>query len=123
MSCRVSAPSRASAVARRGSSQTRGWGRRCSISSARLSWAGRSEVLLQLHDALEQLLGTQLNVHLPSVAPLVFLARPAPARIVAAQLTGRRPALGCRGAHRSRPSLLGSAVAAGLARAIRIAGS
>src|SRR5260370_12759078 len=93
------------------------------MSSARLRLAGRSKVLLQLHDALEQLLGTQLNVHLPSVAPLVFLARPAPARIVAAQLTGRRPALGCGSAHRSRPPLLGRAVAPLLGPAIRMPGA
>src|SRR5260370_1869499 len=93
------------------------------MSSARLRLAGRSKVLLQLHDALEQLLGTQLNFHLPSVAPLVFLARPAPAGIVAAQLTGRRPALGCGGAHRSPPSLLGRAVAPRPGRALPIAGS
>src|SRR5216683_2789729 len=123
VSSRFSAPSRASALARRGSSQTPGWVRRWSSSSARLSFAGRSKVLLQLHDALEQLFGTQLNVHLPSVAPLVFLARPAPAGIVAAQLSGRRPALGCRRAYGDRPSLLGSAVAACLGRAIRIARS
>src|SRR5216683_522738 len=107
VSSRFSAPSRASALARRGSSQTPGWVRRWSSSSARLSFAGRSKVLLQLHDALEQLFGTELDVHLPSVAPLVLLARPAPAGIVAAQLSGRRPALGCRRAYGDRPSRLG----------------
>ena len=73
-------------------------------------------MLLELENPLQQLLGAQLNVHLPSVTPLVFLARPAPAGIVAPQLSGRRLAAGahCR-AHRGGLSTLGGSVSAGRA--------
>src|SRR5205807_5562451 len=66
ISSRFSAASRASALARRGSSQTPGCAKSLSSSSARTSFAGRSKVLLELENPLQQLLGAQLNVHLLS---------------------------------------------------------
>src|SRR5438445_1190657 len=81
-------------------------------------------MLLELENPAQQLFWTQLNVHLSSVAPLEFLARPAPARIVAAQLSGRGAARtrGCaRRRHRSR--LLRRTVASRASSAIGIAGS
>src|SRR2546428_4950137 len=81
-------------------------------------------MLLELENPAQQLFWTQLNVHLSSVAPLEFLARPAPARIVAAQLSGGGAARtrGCARLHHLT-LLLRRAVAAAASSAIGIAGS
>src|SRR5437879_8040197 len=81
-------------------------------------------MLLELKYPFQQLLRAQLNVHLPSVAPLEFLARSAPARIVAPQLS-RRGAARTRGcaSRRHRSRLLRRTVASRASSAIGITGS
>src|SRR5207248_7335141 len=58
---------------------------------------------------------------LSAVAPLVLLARPAPARIVAADLTGRARGYGCRLAQRRRLELLRPGLAADSVRPVQLA--
>src|SRR5690349_24345076 len=112
MSSRYSDDSRAIWPARRGSSHAPGFVSSASSSSARLALAGRSKVLLELQDAVQDLFRGQFSVHLSAVAPLVLLTRPAPARIVAPDFMGwpagaRRGPHGHRGSPRGRgPSLL-----------------
>src|SRR5579859_5480600 len=122
-SWRFSADSRAIALARAGSSHAPGWVRRRSSSSARLSLAGRSKMLLELKDPVEDVFRTQLRFQwLSPVALLEFLARAAPARVVAADLNvragggTRRRRRADRGAH----ALLRRAVGAA-ARAVGVA--
>src|SRR5438270_5341337 len=92
-SSRFSNDSRALSRADAGSPQAPGFPRSSSSSSARLSLAGRSKVLLELQNPVQQLLGVELGIgqrHLFSVAPLVLLARATPARVVAADLNVAR---------------------------------
>src|SRR2546428_3392688 len=81
-------------------------------------------MLLELENPAQQLFWAQLNVHLSSVAPLEFLARPAPARIVAAQLSGRGAARtrGCARLHHLT-LLLRRTVSAAASSAVGITGS
>src|SRR5207245_8707714 len=81
-------------------------------------------MLLELVNPAQQLFWTQLNVHLSSVAPLEFLARPAPARIVAAQLSGRGAARtrGCARLHHLT-LLLRRTVSAAASSAVGITGA
>src|SRR5579859_7947965 len=123
-SWRFSADSRAIALACAGSSHAPGWVRSRSSSSARASLAGRSKMLLELKDPVQNVFGTQLRIQwLSPVTLLEFLARAAPARVVPPDLTcrtrGGRPR--CRrGADRCARALLRRAVAP-VARAVRVA--
>src|SRR5207247_2814500 len=134
---RSSLSSLASLLARRGSTPAPYFVSSSSSSSSRFALADRSKVLLELQDPVQKLPRVQVNVHSdlqwlqpgrrvqsPAVAPLVFLARTAPARVVAAEfsgLAGRH----CRGlAERSRSPLVGlgaSVVAVGSIQLARTA--
>src|SRR5437879_3778880 len=135
-----SAASRAIWPACFGSSQTPGWVSCASSSSALFPFAGRSKVLLELEDPFQELFRVQFSVHqisitacvagrtLPAVAPLVFLTRSAPARIVAADFMLRaagsvRAPGGDRRSHRSCTALLWRGPAAGPIGAVRLGGS
>src|SRR5438034_4015170 len=131
---RCSLASRAFWLARRGSSQAPGFVSSASSSSARFALTDRSKVLLELQDPVQKLPRVQVSVHSdlqwlhtgrrvqsPAVAPLVFLARTAPARVVAAEfsgLAGRH----CRGlAERSRSPLLSLDASVGAGGSIQLA--